>query len=118
MSFETITIERRQPVFDKQFIKVPAAEDGDLPPITVEEAEISIDSPTNGDDGRVDVLSFGRGKEYRTIMPSYSRVSSLDFLTYDRIGLDGYRIETDKIDDIQEAIREIARLKPGSNSNV
>ena len=111
MSFKTITIERRQPIIDKRFIKIPGHENGESPPITISEAEIGIDSPTDGDDGRVDVLSFGSAREYRTIHPYYNHNLNIDFLTYDVIGLDGYRVATGAIDDVQQAIRDISDAK-------
>lgn len=114
MSFETITIERRQPVYDKRFVKPPSAEDGELPYVTTDEIEATIDTPTDGDDGRVSLLSFGRGREYREFFPHYTKNLNLDFVTYDVVGLDGKRVGfgNQPVDDIQEEIREIARSKP------
>jgi len=114
MSFETITIERRQPVYDKRFVKPPSAEDGDLPYVTIDEVETNIDTPTDGDDGRVSLLSFGRGQENRGFLPYYTKNLNLDFVTYDTVGLDGKRVgfTSEAVDDLQEAIREIARTKP------
>lgn len=113
MSFETITIERRQPIYDKKFVKVPSAEDGELPPVTIDEVENNIDTPTDGDDGRVGTLSFGRGRGYINIIPFYTKNLNMDFVTYDEIGLDGKRVghQSESVDDIQEEIREIARNK-------
>ena len=122
MSFETITIERRQPIIDKRLIRIPGGEAGGsivdgpvsdfgLPPVTISEAEIAIDTPTNGDDGRMDVLSFGRGREYKTIHPYYTQNLNMDFVVYDVIGLDGKRVATGEPDDMQEALREVARAK-------
>lgn len=119
MSFETITIERRQPVYDKRFIKPPAAEDGELPYVTADEIENNIDTPTNGDDGRVSQLSFGRGNEHRGFFPFYTHNLNLDFITYDEIGLDGNRVNSSgPVDNIQEEIREIARSKSGAGEEV
>ena len=108
MSFETITIERRQPIIDKRFVKIPGRENGGSPPITLQEAEIGIDSPTDGDDNRIDVLSFGGAREYRTIHPYYNHNLNMDFITYDVIGLNGYRVATGVIDDVQQAIRDVS----------
>lgn len=120
MSFETIKIERRQPIYDKRFVKPPGAEDGQLPYVTVDEINVQIDSPTDGDNGRTNTLSFGRGKEMIGIIPFYTKNLNLDFITYDYVGLDGKRIgfDSDPVDDLQEAIREIARSKPGANEFV
>jgi len=114
MSFETITIERRQPVYDKRFVKPPGAEDGELPYVTTNEIENNIDSPTDGDDGRVSLLSFGRGQKNSGFLPNYTKNLNLDFVTYDTVRLDGKRIgsSSNSVDDIQEEIREIARSKP------
>lgn len=118
MSFETITIERRQPVYDKKFVKPPSAEDGELPYVTVTEIENNIDSPTDGDDGKVSLMSFGRGKKYSKFTPYYSKISNLDFITYDTVGLDGKRVSSGSLLDFQQQIRNIAESKPGANREV
>lgn len=115
MSFETIRIERRQPVYDKKFVKPPSAEDGELPYVTVTEIENSIDSPTDGDDGKVSIMSIGRGRKYSEFTPYYSKISNMDFITYDEVGLDGKRVSTNSLFDFQQQIRDIAESKPGAN---
>lgn len=110
MSLQNITIERRQPLIDRTWVKIPGGENNtSMPPITVNEAESGL----NGTTERVDTLTFGY-KERRGILPHYQKHLSLDFLTYARVGTDGKTINqpnSNPTDDIQKDIRDISESK-------
>jgi hypothetical protein len=110
MSFNTITIERRQPILDKRFVKIPGAENHELPPITYEEAVAGLNPPTG--DKRVGLLNFGVGKN-RNLLPYYQKNMNLDFLTYETVNTKGYPVNVGAgpVDDIQQSIRDIASSK-------
>lgn len=110
MSLQTITIERRQPILDKRFIKVPGSEPGSTQ--WDAQAHLPIDEAINGlnqtDGNRAGSLSFGTGKERRNIIPFYRHNLNLDFLTYQVVGTDGKTIDTDIVDDVQDDLRDIS----------
>lgn len=110
MSLQSITIERRQPLFDRTWVKIPGGENNTLlPPITVAEAKAGL----NGTEERVNTLTFGY-KERRGILPYYQKHLSLDFLTYAVVGTDGKTIgqpDSLPVDDIQQGIRDISEAK-------
>lgn len=113
MSLQTITIERRQPILDKRFIKVPGAEPGSAnwsaqPYLSVQEAVNGLNQ-TSGE--RADTLSFGDGKERRGILPVYRHNMNLDFVTYAVVGTDGYTKNTGIIDDTQGELRDISAAR-------
>lgn len=110
MSFNTITIERRQPILNKKYVKIPGAEDTAVP-LTVSEAETGIDNPTDGGRDQSGTLNFGFG-ERRNIIPVYQMNNNLDFLTYEAVGLDG-KVPTvsGAVADIQEELRETSEAK-------
>ena len=113
MSFQDISIERRQPIIDKRFIKIPGAEPGstqwnEQPLLPVDEA---ISGLNQTDGSRAQTLNFGIGKERRDILPQYEVNRNLDFVTYARVGLDVYPLGTEEIDDIQGNLRDISAAR-------
>lgn len=110
MSLQNITIERRQPILDRTWIKIPGGENNTLmPPITITEAKANL----NGTEEKVNTLTFGC-KSRRGIIPHYQKHLSLDFLTYATIGTDGKTINQANnlpVDDIQQEIRDISEAK-------
>lgn len=112
MSFETITIERRQPILNKKYVRAPDGVNDSLPLVTVDEAVTGINNPTAAGREKVDLLNFGFG-ERRGFLPTYQRHNNLDFLTYAAVGLDGKTVgaPAGPVDDIQQELRDIAESK-------
>lgn len=108
MSLQDIKIIRRQPIINKKYVKVPNSEDT-KPYLTVDETLIGINTPTDGDDGRINLLNFGFGERVG-ILPNYQMNSNLDFVTYDQIGVNG-KNSSNIIDDIQLDLNKLANSK-------
>jgi hypothetical protein len=113
MSFETISIQRRQPVLDKRFIRVPGAEHGTSPsPAQPLLPAVDAVAGLNATSGNSGFLSFGRGQGYE-FLPHYSKDINLDFITYEEVGTDGKVIgaPNDPVRDFQQELRDISSAR-------
>ena len=111
MSFETIRIQRRQPVLDKQYIKVPGAEPGAYPTSAqpLLPANEAVDGLNSTGESGCGYLQFGRGKKNEFLSQYHDNIN-LDFITYEEVGLDGKVIgeEDEPVRDFQEELRQIS----------
>jgi hypothetical protein len=97
MSFETIRIQRSQPIIDKKYIKIPGKENFESPPV---EYNFALDSIDN-----VDAVSIATRNG---IIPNYQKNLNLDFITYAEVGLDGKMIGSDTVVDFQQELRDVS----------
>jgi hypothetical protein len=99
MSFETIRIQRRQPIIDKRYVKIPGKENYETPPVEYSTAVNNIDN--------IDVTSIGM-KDRDGIIPFYQKDMNLDFITYAEVGLDGRVIGSGAVVDFQQELRDVS----------
>jgi hypothetical protein len=103
MSFETIRIQRSQPIIDKKYVKIPGRENFESPPV---DYNVALDNMNN-----VDAISLSTG-----IIPNYQKNLNLDFIVYAEVGLDG-KLSGDLVD-FQQELRDVSESQVLNDSTI